>query len=57
LTSSFGVTAHVNYGVMITAAQYANRQELAHAAQDAVARLLGQEVISADVYDQVQAGV
>lgn len=57
LTSSFGVTAHVNYGVMIPAAQYANRQELAHAAQDAVARLLGQEVISADVYDQVQAGV
>jgi hypothetical protein len=42
---------------MIPAAQYANRQELAHAAQDAVARLLGQEVISADVYDQVQAGV
>ena len=57
LTSSFGVTAHVNYGVIIPAAQYPTRQALAHAAQESVSRLLGQEVISAEVYSQVQAGV
>ena len=57
LTSSFGVTAHVSYGPAILAAQYPNRQALANAAQNAVARLLGQDVITDDVYEQIQTGV
>lgn len=57
LTSSFGVSAHVSYGQPINAATYTSRQTLARDAQDAVARLVGQEVIAAEVYDQVQVGV
>lgn len=57
LTSSFGVSAHVSYGKPIAAGQYTSRQILAHDAQNAVARLVGQEVVAADVYDQIQIGV
>ncbi|MGL4768483.1 MAG: lysophospholipid acyltransferase family protein [Formosimonas sp.] len=57
LTSSFGVSAHVSFGHPIVAADYSSRQALALEAQSAVARLLGQEVISADTYAQMQTGV
>ena len=57
IASSGGVTAHARYGAVIPAAQFSARHELAKAAQNAVARLIGQEVMSDDVYAQVQTGV
>lgn len=57
IASSGGITAHARYGTVIPTAQFTARQELAKAAQSAVARLVGQEVMAEDVYAQVQTGV
>lgn len=57
IVSNGTITAHARYGSVIPCAQFNSRQELAKVAQDAVARLIGQNVMAPDVYAQVQTGV
>lgn len=57
IVSSGGITAHARYGSVIPSAQFTSRQNLAKTAQEAVARLIGQNVMSPEVYAQIQTGV
>ena len=57
LASNIGLTANVHFCPIIPAAQYTQRQELAKATQEAVARALGQDVMSAETSEQMRRAV
>ena len=57
LASNIGLTANVHYCPVIPAAQYTQRQVLAETTQDAIARALGLDVMSAETHAQMQRGV